>query len=65
MTPTREAAPVETFDEAWYLASYPDVAEAVARGEFASGRAHYFGYGRREGRLPSGAAAAPAGFDEA
>lgn len=73
-TRTHEPAPAEAFDEAWYLASYPDVAEAVARGEFASGRAHYFGYGRREGRLPRGAAAAEgsaatdataAGFDEA
>ncbi len=42
-TRARESAPIETFDEAWYLASYPDVAEAVARGEFASGRAHYLG----------------------
>lgn len=57
-TRTHEAAPAEAFDEAWYLASYPDVAEAVARGEFASGRAHYLGYGRREGRLPRGAATA-------
>lgn len=77
MTDTREAASVESFDEAWYLASYPDVQEAVARGDFPSGRAHYLGYGRREGRLPSGATApkgadargaedaAAAGFDEA
>jgi SAM-dependent methyltransferase len=73
-TRTHEAAPADAFDEAWYLASYPDAAEAVARGEFASGRAHYLGYGRREGRLPAGAAApggagakvaAAAGFDEA
>ncbi len=79
-TRTHEAAPADAFDEAWYLASYPDVAEAVAQGGFASGRAHYLGYGRREGRLPAGAAApggaaardAPgaedataAGFDEA
>jgi SAM-dependent methyltransferase len=56
-TPTHEAVPADVFDEAWYLVSYPDVAEAVARGEFASGRAHYLGYGRREGRLPAGAAA--------
>jgi SAM-dependent methyltransferase len=79
-TRTPEAAPADAFDEAWYVLSYPDVAEAVARGEFASGRAHYLGYSRREGRLPAGAAApggagaedAPgaegataAGFDEA
>ena len=74
---TREAPLVESFDEAWYLASYADVREAVAQGEFASGRAHYLGYGRREGRLPSrtttpkgadarGAEdALAAGFDEA
>jgi SAM-dependent methyltransferase len=79
-TRAREAVPADAFDEAWYLLTYPDVAEAVAGGEFASGRAHYLGYGRREGRLPAGAAApggagakdAPgaadataAGFDEA
>lgn len=50
------ADPAEAFDEKWYLASYPDVAEVVAAGEFASGRAHYLSYGRREGRLPSAAA---------
>lgn len=59
-TRTRDKASddgAEAFDEAWYLASYPDVAEAVSRGDFASARAHYLGYGRKEGRLPGAAAA--------
>lgn len=60
-TRAREATSAEAFDEAWYLASYPDVAEAVAQGDFASGRAHYLGYGRREGRSPRGAAVPPVG----
>jgi len=44
--------PEERFDEAWYLAANPGVAEAVRRGEFASGRAHYDLHGRAEGRAP-------------
>jgi hypothetical protein len=38
------------FDEALYLARYPDVAEAVVRGEWSSGYAHYCIVGRGEGR---------------
>ncbi len=41
------------FDEAWYLAQYPDVAEAVRRGDIASGLEHFLASGRREGRFPS------------
>jgi hypothetical protein len=40
------------FNEAAYLARYPDVAEAVARGHVSSGLAHYETHGRKEGRLP-------------
>ncbi|MBA3891948.1 MAG: hypothetical protein H0X64_15620, partial [Gemmatimonadaceae bacterium] len=40
------------FDEAAYLALNPGVAEAVARGEFASGRSHYETFGFDEGRKP-------------
>jgi hypothetical protein len=77
MMRSRGAASIEPFDEAWYLASYPDVQDAIARGDLASGRAHYLGSSRREGRLPSGATApkaadaqgaedaAAAGFNEA
>ncbi|WP_250492645.1 glycosyltransferase domain-containing protein [Caballeronia sp. GAWG1-1] len=40
------------FNEAAYLARYPDVAEAVVRGHIPSGLAHYEAHGRKEGRLP-------------
>ena len=46
--PTR---PLGDFDEAWYRAKYPDVATAIARGEFLSGLQHYIEHGRAEGRL--------------
>lgn len=39
------------FDEDWYLGHYPDVAEAVARGE-TTARDHYIEFGYFEGRLP-------------
>ena len=39
------------FDEAFYLDAYPDVQVAVARGELASGRAHFDRHGRAEGRI--------------
>jgi hypothetical protein len=41
-----------SFDEQWYLGEYPDVAEAVERGEFSSAREHYVRFGYFEGRLP-------------
>ena len=41
---------VEQFCEADYLAANPDVAEAVAKGEFASGWAHYETFGWKEVR---------------
>jgi hypothetical protein len=41
------------FDEAWYLARYPDVKEAVRRGVFSSGREHYMLSGYYEHRMPS------------
>jgi len=46
-------APAPFFDESWYLATYPDVAAAVANGEFRSGFDHFQTYGQREGRNPS------------
>jgi GT2 family glycosyltransferase len=39
------------FDEERYLTAFPDIAEAVAKGLWASGRAHYYMHGAREGRL--------------
>ncbi len=45
--------------ETLYLARNPDVAQAVARGDFASGMDHYQRYGAAEGRLQ------PVALDEA
>jgi len=45
--------------ETLYLARNPDVAQAVARGEFTSGMDHYQRYGAAEGRLQ------PVALDEA
>ncbi len=47
------------FDEEGYLRNYPDVASAVARGDFASGWQHYETHGRREG-LSTSSSIAPA-----
>ncbi len=41
------------FDEAWYLAAYPDVAAAVTRGEYRDGLTHFLRYGQAEGRSPA------------
>ena len=40
-----------SFDESWYLARYPDVAEGVRKGYIHSGRTHYELHGKNEGRL--------------
>jgi len=40
------------FVEKAYLARHPDVARAVAEGQFESGQAHYEAFGRNEGRMP-------------
>jgi hypothetical protein len=40
------------FDESWYLNTYPDVRDAVARGDVASGHAHYLKAGYFENRMP-------------
>jgi hypothetical protein len=37
-------------DEAWYLETYPDVADAVARQAIGSAREHYLNFGYFEGR---------------
>ncbi len=46
-------APGDDFDEAWYLAAYPDAAGDVARGAFASALDHYVAAGARAGHSPS------------
>jgi len=52
MAVTLEAiATPDNFDESGYLAANPDVAEAVRKGQFKSGRQHFDGHGRRESRL--------------
>ncbi|MGD1939880.1 MAG: Calx-beta domain-containing protein [Leptolyngbyaceae cyanobacterium] len=49
----------ELFDETYYLAQNPDIANAVAQGGFATGYDHFVQFGINEGRNPS------AYFDEA
>jgi hypothetical protein len=44
-----QAVPV---DEAWYRATYPDVAEAIAFGEYRDAREHFIQHGYIEGRRP-------------
>ncbi len=52
--PDPESNEHETFDEIEYLRIHQDVAQAIARGEVASGYAHYVAFGVIEGRaLPS------------
>ena len=41
------------FDESFYLATYPDVAEAVRSGAFATAYDHYVRFGAAEGRRAS------------
>ncbi len=41
------------FNEEWYLANNPGVAEAVARGSLSSGLFHFSRYGQFEGRDPN------------
>ena len=39
-------------DEAWYLKQNPDVAEAIAKGNYRSGKHHFVEDGYFEGRVP-------------
>jgi hypothetical protein len=39
------------FDENWYLATYPDIREAIDQGQFPSAWAHFRAVGYFEGRL--------------
>jgi phytanoyl-CoA hydroxylase len=49
--PEPTAAPIDRFDEAFYLGKHPDVAEAVARGDWGSGLMHYAIAGYANGRV--------------
>ena len=40
------------FDSEWYVAEYPDLAEALASGEIRSPKEHFIDSGYFEGRLP-------------
>jgi hypothetical protein len=40
-------------DSAWYVSTYPDIAEALAKGEVASARRHFEERGLQEGRAGS------------
>ncbi len=48
--PDGDGETVEGFDEDWYLARYPDVADAVGDGRLPSGLFHYRTYGWKEKR---------------
>ena len=54
MPPRDRPAYVALFDEAFYLARYPDIAGAISGGHMPSGRHHYEHYGFGEGREPFG-----------
>ena len=45
----------DSFDEQWYLQTYPDIRKAVEEGGFQSGREHFLSFGRNEGRAPHAA----------
>lgn len=49
----RRFLPWLPFDEAWYLETYPDVAEAVAAGQLVSAHAHFIEHGFFENRHPT------------
>ena len=40
------------FDENWYLAAYPDVAEAVLKDRNLSAHSHFIWHGYFDGRAP-------------
>ena len=42
----------ETFDEAWYRKTYPDIDRALRSGAINSAHEHYLNFGRAEGRRP-------------
>lgn len=44
--------PLPFFSERFYASSHPDVADAVAAGDYRNGYAHFLRYGQQEGRRP-------------
>lgn len=44
---------ISSFDEQYYLQSNPDVADAVKKGQFSTGRQHFDLHGNREQRNPN------------
>ena len=46
-----DLVPPPDFDDAAYLAMYPDVAASITKGAFSCGFAHYILFGRHEGRI--------------
>ena len=48
----RRILAVAAVDEAWYLQTYPDVAEAIASGNHQSAKEHFITHGYFEGRFP-------------
>ena len=60
LTLMQELLAFADFDEAWYLTTYEDVADAVSQKKIASARDHYLQYGYFEGRVPTAK-----GFDAA
>ncbi|MBO9420308.1 hypothetical protein J7481_12455 [Labrenzia sp. R4_2] len=44
---------MQLFDNDFYIASYPDVADAIASGLLQSAEDHFFGFGFTEGRDPN------------
>src|SRR2546427_2816590 len=55
----------ECFDETFYLKANPDVAAAVHKGDFASGKAHYEAHGKAERRAACAPKPVETCFDEA
>lgn len=45
--------PNPCFDEAWYQSAYPEVAEAIERGDYPNGFSHFVQVGEADGRSPS------------
>ncbi|HTW54499.1 MAG TPA: hypothetical protein VME45_21600 [Stellaceae bacterium] len=49
---TRRLLAVAAVDEAWYCATYPDVAQAIVKGVYKSAKEHFVLHGYLEGRFP-------------
>ena len=52
LTIMRQMLQAVPFDEAWYCATYPDVADAIRAGTYRNGRQHFIENGYFEGRQP-------------